>query len=576
MSFKRKQPLIALLGLITLASCTPTGAGPAAIKEASWQGGTMVASANPLASEAGMEILRKGGSAVDAAIAVQAVLSLVEPQSSGLGGGAFLLHFDRGTGTITAYDGRETAPMAADETLFLGDDGQPLGFLDAKISGRAVGVPGVTDMLALAHKDHGALLWSDLFGAAIGLAEVGFAVSPRMAESLVVADRFGLRRQPELSAYFSDEHGELIAERHRLTNPDYATSLRALSANPRAFYEPPYSSMFITASQAEPMPGAMTQADFDDYRARRHEPLCTDYRGYRVCGHPMPSSGGLGVAQVLEIVERIGWGEGGLDTAENRARFAEAQRLAYADRDAFAADDTQVDVPVSTLLSEAYLDGRAALVTPGQGAGEVVAGDPYGTGAPRTEPGHDTPGTSHFVVVDREGDVVSMTTTVESVFGSFRMAGGMILNNQMTDFDFAPTRADGTPAPNRPGPGKRPRSTMAPTIVLDEKGAFHFATGSPGGSSIIAYTTKSLIGVLDFGMTPQDAAAFPNIVARGMVRVEPSPQTEGWEDEFAARGFPTAPSRGEISGIHSVLFLKPEGVLSGAADPRREGSVEAG
>ena len=573
-----KAALIAGAGTFLIAGCgvESTPATPPhdsnAAAERIWEAGAMVASANPLATEAGLDVLRNGGSAVDAAIAVQAVLSLVEPQSSGLAGGAFMMHYDFETRRVSAYNGRETAPMSVDETLWLDAEGEPLGFLAAKTSGRAIGVPGITDMLAAAHVDHGRLEWSGLFDEAIRLSEEGFRVSPRMASSLAFADRFGLRDQPALRAYFSDENGDLLQEGHLLKNPDYAVSLRALADNPRAFYETPIIDQIIDAASAEPLPGGLTADDFYGYMAEMREPICTRFRDVQICGHPMPSSGGLAVAQIMELVERIGWAEGGFDNFDNWARFAEAQRLAYADRERYAADDRQVLVPVGALLDPSYLDERAALIEPGRGAETVVAGDISGWEGLGNVEDADSPGTSHFVVVDQWGDVVSMTTTVESAFGSFRMAGGMILNNQLTDFTFTPLDDEGRPTANRPGPGKHPRSSMSPTIVLDEEGEFLFATGSPGGTSIIAYTTKSLIGTLEFGLHPQEAAALPNVVARGPVRVEPMEKSEGWKDAFEERGFPTADSRGENSGIHSVLLM-PDGTLAGAADPRREGVV---
>jgi gamma-glutamyltranspeptidase/glutathione hydrolase len=488
-----------------------------------------------------------------------------------MAGGAFLLHYDYDTASVTAYNGREIAPMAIDETLFLDDEGGPMGFLAAKVSGRSVGVPGVVDMLGKAHDDHGVLDWSGLFEDAIALSEEGFEVSPRMAQSLQFADRFGLRDQAELKAYFSDEDGNLLAAGHLLRNPGYAEALRALSANQRAFYEAPIATQMIAAAQAEPHPSALTLDDFAFYEAARAEPLCSDFRDYEICGHPMPTSGGVAVIQIMELIERTGWANAPFDTPENLARFAEAQRLAYADREKFAADDRKVAVPVDALVSDRYLDARAAEITPGRGADTVLAGSPA-TIEPRgivTET--DSPGTSHFVVVDAEGNVVSMTTSVESIFGSFRMAGGMILNNQLTDFTFQPVDDAGNPTANRPGPGKHPRSSMSPTIVLDKDGHFLMATGSPGGSSIIAYTTKSLLGVLDFAMTPQEAADFPNLVARGTVRVEPLDETQGWSEALAERGFPTGESRGENSGIHTVLVT--ENGLVGAADKRREGTI---
>ncbi len=540
----------------------------------------MVAAAHPLAVAAGLEILRAGGSAVDAAVAVEATLSLVEPQSSGFAGGGFLVHYDGETRAITVYDGREAAPAAATPDMFLDDSGATLGFRDAWASGLSVGVPGVVDMLALAHSDHGALPWADLLQPAIVLADDGFPVSERL-NYLIGLLGFHLKLQPESRAYYFIDD-EPLPVGHILKNAAYAATLRALADNPRALHQGPLADAILTAARAEPRPSRLTAVDLAGYNARRTQPICTPYRVWRVCGAPPPASGGLAVGQVLGLLERHDFDAGGPEDLDNWVLFTEAQRLAYADRDRYVADDRYVAVPKAGLLDPRYLAQRAALIDAHGAARETVEpGDPWAfdPNGPAPEPAGadstaDTPGTTHFVIMDAEGDVVSMTATVESPFGSGRMAGGMMLNNELTDFARAPVDAQGRQAANRVEAGKRPRSSMSPTIVLDETGAFVMATGSPGGNSIIAYTAKSLVGVLDWGLTPQDAAELPNVVARGpQVRIEAGhPRSEELAAALTARGFAVAEPSRENSGIHTIL-RQADGTLVGAADPRREGVV---
>ena len=564
----------ALASILTVTACGQQAVVEAPIADTpapSQTSQAMVAAANPLAVEAGLAALRAGGDAVDAAIAVQSVLGLVEPQSSGLGGGAFMLYFDAQTGSLTAYDGRETAPASASPELFLDETGQPLSFYDAVFSGHSVGAPGAVAMLALAHGDHGELDWADGFDAAIGLAEDGFAVSPRLQGFIAgMAPRTPIDEWPASRAYFYLEDGSPLPVGYRLSNPAYAGSARAIAADWHNLYSGPLAAEIVDAVRAEPRPGGLTVSDLAGYQALRREAICRPYRQWTVCGMPPPASGGVTVNEILGLIESYDMAATGPDTVEGWRRFIEASRLAYADRDAYIADPGFVTVPVEGLLASDYITDRSNLVTGTLATPHVTAGTPAGIAAPGLDATPDSPGTSHFVIVDNDGDVVSMTTTVESVFGSHRMAGGFFLNNQLTDFSRTPLDAEGQTIPNAPEAGKRPRSSMSPTIVFNAEGDFVLATGSPGGSSIIAYTAKTLVGMLDWGLTPQQAIDLPNVVANGdVVRIE-----DGMPAEVLAGlqglGFTLDANRGEISGIHIVRRLE-DGTLLGGADPRREG-----
>lgn len=566
----------AVLGTAACSSADPAAqdTAPAAASAATGPqtGPAMVAAANPLAVEAGLDVLRAGGDAVDAAIAVQSVLGLVEPQSSGLGGGAFMLYYDAQSGDLTVYDGRETAPATAGPELFIDPGtGEALGFFDAIFSGHSVGVPGAVAMLALAHEDHGELPWAEGFTAATDLAENGFEVSPRLATLIAaVAPRTPLDEWEATRDYFFTDAGEPLPAGHLLRNPDYAQTTRALAADWRALYEGPLAEAIVAAVQEGPRPGALTLEDLASYEAVRREALCRPYRVWTVCGAPPPASGGISVNEILGLLEPYEMSETGPETLEGWRRFIEASRLAYADRDAYVGDADFVFVPVEGLLDEDYLATRSALIDRTTAIGTAVPGIPEGVEAPGADATADVPGTSHFVIVDSDGDVVSMTTTVESVFGSHRMAGGFLLNNQLTDFSREPRDAEGRLVPNAPDGGKRPRSSMSPTIVFDDSGEFELATGSPGGSSIIAYTAKTLVGMLDWGLTPQQAAALPNVVARDdVVRIENGMDPQILEG-LSELGFVLDANRGENSGLHIVRRLE-DGSLVGGADPRREG-----
>ena len=526
----------------------------------------MVAAANPLAAQAGLEILRAGGSAVDAAIAASLVLNLVEPQSSGIGGGAFLLHYDGRSGDIAAYDGRETAPAAATPQLFLRPDGEPMDFWEAVVGGRSVGVPGLVRMFELAHAAHGRLPWARLFAPAIRLAEEGFAVSPRL-HALIAGDDY-LMTDPAAAAYFHDPSGAPLAVGTRLHNPAFAETLRHLARDGAdAFYTGPVAEAIVAAVHgAARNPGQLSLADLAGYTAKKRAPVCAPYRTWRVCGMPPPTSGGVAVLQILGILEGFDLPALAPDSAAAWHLIAEASRLAFADRNRFLADADFEPVPVGDLLDPAYLARRRALISPDASLGEAQPGLPTQNGAMPVQ--HAPPSTSHLSVVDADGNAVSMTASIESAFGARLMAAGFMLNNELTDFSFRP-EADGRPVANRVAPGKRPRSSMSPTLVLDARGKLALAVGSPGGSRIIGYVVKSLVAALDWGLDIQAAIDLPNVVNRnGATDVEEGEASSALAAGLAALGHEVT-VRPLTSGLHGIA-VSADG-LSGGADPRREG-----
>ena len=566
------RPLL-LLAALVVAGCAhapgkqadapPSGRAPfATAKEAG------VAAANPLAVQAGVEILQAGGNAVDAAVAVQAALGLVEPQSSGLGGGAFLVYYDAHTGRVTAFDGRETAPAGATADMFMGPDGKPLSYSDAVTSGRSTGAPGAMAMLGLAHERYGKLPWRDLFATSTHAAEDGFVVPKRLAR--FAGSNFPQANLPDAKALFSRPDGTPIQAGDTHRNPAYATTLRAIAdKGPRALLEEPLASKIAAKVREEPRPGTLDARDLAKYQPQAVEPLCRPYRIYVVCVPPPPSSG-VSLLQMLAILERTDIATRGPGDPQAWFLFAEASRLMYADRDRYVADPAFVRVPVQGLLDPAYVAGRVALI--GASAGPApVAGVPPGLAARLgADATNEAAGTSHFVVVDREGNVASMTTTVESLFGSGRAVDGFFLNNQLTDFSFRPVE-DGVTVANAVAPGKRPRSSMSPAIVLDRDGRFVAAVGSPGGSAILTYNAKTLLGLLAWGLTMQQAIDLPNLYARGadffgeVAKFSPA-VLEG----LKARGVEVKTGRGEESGLHGVI-VRTDGALEGGADTRREG-----
>jgi gamma-glutamyltranspeptidase / glutathione hydrolase len=558
----------------------------------------MVASAHPLATAAGVRILRAGGSALDAAISVQAVLNLVEPQSSGIGGGAFVLHYDRATRAVRVYDGRETAPAAAGPRLFMHGDGGRHGFVEAVVGGRAVGVPGVLRALELAHRRHGRLPWRELFAPAIERCERGFEVTPRF-RALTHGNPL-LRTMPGAREYFY-RAGRAHAPGSVLANPALGEVLRAVAdGGADAFYRGPIAEDIVGAvrgavrpSAAEaainvallklgapraagftagvPNPGLLSAADLAGYAARERPPLCVPYRRWRVCGAP-PPAGGVTALEILALLDRLPADALRQPLSAGAVHLlAEAGRLAYADRDRYVADGDFVAVPA--LLDEDYLDTRARLINPAAAAAARAApGEPPGAPAAAEGSAPELPGTSHFTIADAEGNIVSMTSSIEFVHGSQVLVRGFLLNNQLTDFSFDPGTPE-RPVANAVAPGKRPRSAMSPLIVLDAAGAPVLALGSPGGAPIIGYVVRALSGVLDAGLDPQAAVALPHAVNRnGATELE----DEGWPEgalpalrhALEALGHEVA-VREMNSGLHAIA-VTPDGLLGGA-DPRREG-----
>lgn len=559
----RRTLAAALFAAAALASA-PAAAGPAVAER------FMIATADARASAAGLAVLERGGSAVDAAIAAQLVLGLVEPQSSGLGGGAFLLHHEAATGRLASLDGRETAPAAAGPDLSLGPNGEPLPFWTAVASGRSVGVPGVPRLLEEAHRRFGRLPWAELFEPAIRLAEEGFAVSPRLSRAIAEALPTGLGRQAEARALFLDAEGRPPAPGAILRNPAYAQTLRRLAAGgAAAFYEGPIAEAILAAvADGHGRPGAMRAADLAAYRVVERPPVCIAYRGREVCGVGPPSSGGVAVAQILGLLEPFDLAATG---ASLRAvhLLLEASRLAFADRDRWLADPDFEPVPVEGLLDPGYLAARRLLIDPARSLGRAAPGEP-----PRRQgalPGDPAPaleqGTSHLVSVDAEGNAVSMTSSIEASMGSRLVAAGFLLNNQLTDFAFEPVR-DGRPVANRAAGGKRPRSSMAPTIVR-EAGRPVLLLGSPGGSRIIGYVVKTLLAALDWGLDVQSAIELGHVLSRnGPAELEVGSPWTAFVELLEARGQEVRLLPLD-SGLQAIA-LAP-GRLLGGADPRREG-----
>lgn len=565
----KSKLLLASLAFASFLSACATP--PQAISETAAPAKAMVAAANPMAVEAGLKVLRAGGTAVDAAVAVQATLGLVEPQSSGLGGGAFMTYYDAKTKQVTAYNGRETAPMAATPKLFYGDDGKPLNRTAAVLSGRSTGVPGAIAMLSLAQAQHGKLQWKDLFGEAVRLADGGFAVPGRMAAA--ASSQAPQAAAPDAVAYFTKPDGTKVQAGDIMTNPAYAATIRKLAAEgPKALLEGEIAQAIVARTHEGDLPGALTLADLKGYKPKAEPGLCRPYRVYIVCVPGAPA-GGPAVLEALGILQNTDIARHPND-AQGWYLFSQASRLMYADRDRYIGDPDFVDVPVAGLLDPAYLAERAKLVGP-LPAARVGPGKPRGAGVRAPDRTQEAHGTTHMVIVDRWGDVVSMTTTVESIFGSGRMVHGFFLNNQLTDFSFSPEERDGAPAANAVAPGKRPRSSMAPAIVLDRNHRFVAAVGSPGGPSILAYNLKALVGMLDWKLPVQDAIALPNLIAGGSfyaaeVGKFPPDVLAGLE----ARGVKLTSGFGaEGSGLHGVE-VTPQG-LRGGADPRREGVAKA-
>ena len=546
-----------------------------------------VAAANPLATDAGLQILRAGGSALDAAIAVQMVLGLVEPQSSGIAGGAFLLHFNGQK--VTAHDGRETAPAAATGDMLLGADGKPLPFDDAVLSGRSIGVPGAVRMLEAAHRQHGQLPWAQLFEPAIALAEQGFKVSPRL-HTLLQNDPH-LKKDPLASRFFFSTEGQAWPVGHVLRNPEYAHVLgRIANEGSRALHEGPVAQAIVARSTQAPRPGTLNMQDLRNYQPREREALCVDHmalaRVYRICGFPPPSSGQIAIGQILGLLDNT-TAQGaefssGLPSPDFLHRYTEASRLAFADRAQYVADPDFVPAPAGdwrSLLAPAYLRERSQSI----GAQSMKVAMPGQPGGVKTSwapmPAQTEYGTSHISVVDAQGRAVAMTTTIEAAFGSRRMVttdptrpGGFLLNNQLTDFSFVPADAQGRPIANRVEPGKRPRSSMSPTLVFDKTtGQLLMSGGSPGGALIVHYTAKLLTGTLHWGLNAQQAVSLPNFGSlNGPTLLEAKGFPSSTIDALKARGHEVREME-MTSGLQAIERTATG--WFGGADPRREGLV---
>ncbi|WP_176248232.1 gamma-glutamyltransferase [Sulfitobacter sp. HGT1] len=527
----------------------------------------MVAAANPHAVQAGADVLAKGGTAADALVAVQAMLGLVEPQSSGLGGGAFLVWYDAGSGEITTLDGREAAPLAVTPQLFQNDAGEPLKFFDAVVGGRSVGTPGTPALLETVHQRWGALDWGDLLAPAAAMAETGFTVSPRLA-SLVAADAERLGSSPTAAAYFLP-NGAAIQAGDTLKNPDYAQTLTAMAAGGAgAFYTGDIAADIVATVQgATGNPGVLSQVDLSIYQVKERPAVCAPYRAHEVCGMGPPSSGALAVGQILGLLEGYDLSAGPNDPNVLRL-IGDASRLAFADRGRYVADSDYVPVPVQGMLDPAYLAERGKLLSGDDALPEVAPGKPaFDHALNRADDmAIELPSTSHISIVDGMGNVASMTTTIENGFGSRLMVRGFLLNNELTDFSFS-SHKNGIPIANRVEPGKRPRSSMAPTIVMKD-GKPVLAVGSPGGSRIIGYVAGAIIAHLDWGLDVQQAASLPHAVNRfGTYDLEEDTEMAVSVDALENLGYKTS-TRALTSGLHMIAI--GDG-LSGGADPRREG-----
>jgi gamma-glutamyltranspeptidase/glutathione hydrolase len=556
-----RVPLLALLLLFPVAA-------PAQQAVAERQ---MVVASHPLAAEAGRAMLRAGGSAVDAAIAVQAMLSVVEPQASGIGGGAFLLHWDPAGHELTAWDGRETAPAAARGDLFL-RDGRPMEFLDAIVGGRAVGVPGVMRMLEEAHRAHGKLAWADLFAPAIRIAEQGFPVSPRLAQAIATTAET-LRRDPGARALFFDARGQPLAEGATLRNLPLAETLRALAEQGAdALHRGPIAADIVNTVRRNANPGLMTGDDLAGYAPHRGAALCAPYRAYVACAPP-PPSGGAVVLQILGLLGHFNLDAGPV-SLDSAMLLGEAGRFAFADRNRYMADPGFSPVPVSGLLDPVYLMMRAQMFSPDRADGSPRPGNPRRFGPPlASQPPQPEDGTAHMAIVDAEGRAVSMTTSVESTFGARVVVRGFVLNNELSDFSFVP-EVEGRPVANRVEGGKRPRSSMSPLIVFRE-GEVELITGSAGGARIIGYVTQSVVGTLDWNLEPGAALALPHVGALDeLTELEQGTAAASLAAALASRGMPVE-VREMNSGTNLIRVQRDRGArrLLGGTDLRREGAV---
>jgi gamma-glutamyltranspeptidase/glutathione hydrolase len=535
----------------------------------------IIVASQKLATDAGLEMLRKGGSAVDAAIAAQMVMGLVEPQSSGIGGGAFVVHWDAKKKRVETYDGRETAPKSVTPNLFLGPDGKPQGYIEAVVGGKSVGVPGAIAMLWLAHKEHGRLPWADLFQPAIALADAGFPVSQRLSR---IATRYEKAYADLLdTAAYLRPNGKVVQPGEVVKNPAYAESLREIAAKgPDAFYRGRIAQAIVDTVKNAPRNAAnLTLDDLAKFKPTKRKPVCGTYRAHQICGMAPPSSGGVTALQILKMMERFDVAKLKPNSPQAIHLFAEAQRLAFADRGAYLGDPEFVPVPLAGMTDARYLAKRSRLlslqrildrktIAPGRPAGALL------TLRHLRLPDNERPSTAHLSVIDDAGNAVAMTTTVEGAFGSQLMAAGFFLNNQLTDFNFEP-RADNRRLANAPDAGKRPLSSMTPTLVLDRKGRLLAVTGSPGGWRIIPYTAKTIIGLIDWNLSMAEAVNLPNITASsGPTELEANRNLEGIAEALRAMGHEVTLSEAD-SGLNAIRVTKNG--FEGAADPRREGTA---
>ncbi|GAL35356.1 gamma-glutamyltranspeptidase [Vibrio maritimus] len=531
----------------------------------------MVTAANPTATNAGAKVLEQGGNAIDAMVAIQLMLGLVEPQSSGIGGGSFLVYWDSKQSKLTTYDGRETAPAAVDSDLFIGEDGKPMGFYDAVVGGRSVGTPGTVKLLWDVHQKYGKLDWKQIIEPIAEQAEQGFVISARLAK-LIANDVTFLGKHPDTARYFLQSDGSPKTEGTLLKNPQYAKTLRLMAAKGSdGFYKGPVAESMVNAvkSQSETNPGLLTLDDLTRYQVAERSAVCAPYKQFDICGMGPPSSGALTLGQIMMLSEPHELDKLGIDNPVSWQILADASRLAFADRGLYMADSDFVDVPVAGLLDSNYMRSRSELITPNRALASATAGTPpsVNTSSLSADQSLELPSTTHFNVVDSEGNVVSMTSSIENVFGSRVMASGFLLNNELTDFSFA-AESNGKPVANRVEPNKRPRSSMAPTIVM-EQGKPYMAIGSPGGSRIIGYVAQTLIAHLDWGMTIQEAIDQPRMINRfGEMDIEVNTPLAEYAQQFEKMGYKVK-ARELNSGLHAIRMTS-EG-LEGAADPRREG-----
>lgn len=529
----------------------------------------MVSAANPYAVKAGYRVLKEGGSAVDAAIAVQMVLTLVEPQSSGIGGGAFILHWDNNAHKLTSWDGRETAPSTATSDLFLDANGQPINWWDALAGGRSVGAPGVIAVLAKAHKEHGKLPWSRLFKEAIALSEKGFKVSERLHLLIAKKTNPALGRYHKASSYFYP-NGQPLQTGATLRNPELAATLKQIATQgPTAFYNGEIAKDIVnTVQNAKDNPGLLSEQDLSSYEAKERPPVCAPYHQYKVCGMGPPTSGGITTLQILSLLEPFNLNTYPPMNVNAIHLFSQASRLAYADRDTYIADSDFVDVPVTGLLDHSYLEKRSALINLKQDMNTAPAGVIPNTTAYSIGSSFAQPSTSHISIIDASGNAVSMTTSIEMAFGSTLMVRGFLLNNQLTDFSFR-SKQDGKPIANSVQANKRPRSSMSPVMVFDSNDQLLLVIGSPGGSRIINYVAKTIIGILDWGLDIQQAIDLPNISNRnGTTDLELDTSAADLKNVLEKKGHEVK-VRELNSGLHGIL-ITPKGLMGGA-DSRREG-----